>query len=236
MTRRLAAGLAGLLLAACASNPTPAPTTTVRGDQPMQSATTPSAAPTAMAILEHEVASFEAWRSTFDGYADARAAGGVRSARVSRSADAPNVVTVCLTGGSFESLQAFLGTPERRQAMQRAGVVSAPKITMAVPVEDLTVRDRALAGAFVRHRVADFDAWKRGFDARAGARAKGGVVGHAIARAKDDPAEVIVLLQADDLDALRRFTTSDDLRRAMTSLGVQGEPRITLVTTGPVGR
>ncbi|MBL8613091.1 MAG: hypothetical protein JNL38_37470 [Myxococcales bacterium] len=120
--------------------------------------------------------------------------------------------------------------------MQRAGVVGAPTITMAVAVEDLTVRDRALAGAFVRHRVADFDAWKRGFDARAGARAKGGVVGHAIARVKDDPADVIVLLQADDMDALRRFTTSDELRRAMTSLGVRGEPRITLATTGPVGR
>lgn len=235
MTRRLAAGLAGLLLSACASNPAPAPTATVR-DQSMQNTTIPAAAPTAIAILEHEVASFETWRSTFEGYADARAAGGVRSARVSRSVDAPNVVTVCLTGGSFESLQAFLGTPERRQAMQRAGVVGAPTITMAVAVEDLTVRDRALAGAFVRHRVADFDAWKRGFDARAGARAKGGVVGHAIARVKDDPADVIVLLQADDMDALRRFTTSDELRRAMTSLGVRGEPRITLATTGPVGR
>jgi len=244
MTRSKAAGLAGLLLSvlsasACAPSARPAPettTTATRGDQSMQTARTPATAPTAMAIVEHEVASFDAWKGAFEGHADARAAGGVRSARVSRATDAPNTVTVCLVGGSAESLQAFLATPERRQAMQRAGVVGTPTITLAVPVEDLTVRDRALPGAFLRHRVDDFDAWKRGFDARAGARAKGGVVGHAIARAKDDPNDVIVLLQAESLDALRRFTGSEDLRAAMRSLGVRGEPRVTLVTTGPVER
>lgn len=202
----------------------------------MQTAHTPATAPAALAIVEHDVASFETWKSAFDGYADGRRRGGVLSARVSRPEGAPNRVIVCVTGGSFEALGAFLANPERREIMKRGGVVGAPTTTLAVPVEDLTIHDRPLAGAFVRHRVADWDTWKRGFDARAGARAKGGVVGHAIARAKDDPKDVIVFLQAESVDALRAFTSSPDLVDAMASLGVQGKPVVTLVQAGAAER
>lgn len=186
-------------------------------------------APAAMAILEHEVAAFDAWKQTFESYAAGRRSAGILSARVSRSADAPNAVTVCLASGSFEALDAFFAQPERRALMERGGVLAPPRTTLAVPVDDLTVRDRPVAGAFVRARVADFDAWKRGFDARAAARANAGIIGHAIARAKDDPSEVIIVLQAEDVDTLRRFTSSDDLRRAMTETGVQAPPRVSFV-------
>lgn len=188
-----------------------------------------SSSPAAMAIVEHAVADFDTWKATFDALGDLRRRSGVLSARVCRSADGPDRVAVCLTADGFEAFSRLLADPDRRRAMERAGVIGNPVSTFAVPVEDRTVRDRRLPGAFTRHRVADFDAWKRGFDSFAAMRAQAGVVGHAVARVKDDPDEVIVMLQGESSEALSRFIASDERKQAMAALGVQGVPRDTLV-------
>jgi len=250
MTRTIeAAGIAGLLAVACAESARPPAATAatathpihsthaIHGDTSMQSPSPATVtAPVALAVVDIHVASFDAWKAGFDGHAAARRGAGVVSARVNRSADDPSAVTVCLLGGSAESLQTFLSSADRAEAMRRSGVVGTPRTTMTTPVEDVTVKDRPLAGAFVRHHVADFDAWKRGFDGRAAARAQGGVIGHAVARANDDPNEVIVFLQAESVDSLRRFTGSDDLRNAMTAAGVQGTPRVSFVQSLATGQ
>lgn len=195
----------------------------------MHSTSTNVRTPVVLAVVDLHVAAFDPWKSGFDGHASAREAAGVLFSRVNRSADDPTAVTVCLGGADLASLRAFLASPERAKIMKESGVVGTPTTTLTTPVEDLTLRDRPLAGAFVRHRVADFDAWKRGFDARAGARAKGGVVGHAIARGQDDPAEVIVFLQSESLTTLRAFASSDDLKAALAATGVIGAPRVSFV-------
>lgn len=238
MTRRLlAAGLAGLLACACS---TPSRHPSDLGVPPRDGAShgtlPPSPAPKAIAVVQLQVASFEAWKPAFDDFASARAAAGIAFTHVNRAADDANGVTVCLGAESFELLQAFLDSPERAQSMQRAGVVGRPTTTLWVPVEDQTVRAGALAGAFVRHRVVDFDAWKIGFDARAEARRRAGIVGHAIDRGKDDRDEVLVYLQADSSEALQRFTGSADLRDAMQKGGVIGPPEIALVQGLAYGR
>lgn len=236
MNRLEVTGLTGLFLSACVATRPPATTRpTTDGAPTMQMTSTTITTATAIAFIEHDVASFDSWKTTFDGFAEGRSAGGVVAARASRSVGAPNHVVVCLSGRSFADLSTFLASPARRQAMQSAGVIGTPVTTIATPVEDRTVRDRALSGAYVRHRVVDFDAWKRGFDDRSAARAKAGIVGHAVARTKDDPNDVIVFLQAEDPEALRRFTSSDDLKKAMTALGAEA-PRVTLVEAFPLER
>lgn len=220
MTRTLLAGLGGLVVACAPSARGPSSNP---GATPMHSSTH------VLAIIDLHVASFDEWKSGFDGHAAARKGAGVLSARVNRSADDPNAVTVCLVGSSFESLQTFLASPERAEVMKKSGVLGTPTTTMATVIEDLSIKDRPLAGAFVRHRVADFETWKRGFDGRAAARAQGGVIGHSVARTKDDPGEVIVFLQAENVEALRAFTGGDDLKSAMIAGGVQGAPRISFV-------
>lgn len=227
MIRRIqAAGLAVLLTVACA------PSTPSAKEPAMQ----PTAANTSLAVIDLHVESFDTWKAGFDGHAAARKNAGVLSARVNRSADDPNAVTVLLVGTSFDSLQSFLASPDRAEVMKKSGVIGTPTTTFANVVEDLTVRDRALAGALVRHRVEDFAHWKQGFDGRAAARAKGGVLGHAVAVGKDDPREVLVLLQAETVDALRTFTSGDDLKKAMAAGGVQGAPRVSFVQALAVGQ
>jgi hypothetical protein len=97
----------------------------------------------------------------------------------------------------------------------------------------MTVKDRALAGAIVRHEVSDYAAWKRGFDAHGPARAAAGIIGHAVNRVAQNPNVVVVYLQAETLDVLRAFASSPDLKKVMKDLDVVGEPDITL-TNGRV--
>ncbi len=58
--------------------------------------------------IEHPVSNFAAWKSTFDGYAERRQAGGVRRYQVLRLADDPNYLMIDLAFDSRTAAEAFL--------------------------------------------------------------------------------------------------------------------------------
>lgn len=72
---------------------------------------------------------------------------------------------------------------------------------------------------FVRHRVADYAAWRRVYDS-VGEMAEGGVAEEAVYRAADDPNEGLVMHRFGSSDAARSFMANPDLRQAMTDAGV----------------
>jgi hypothetical protein len=79
---------------------------------------------------------------------------------------------------------------------------------------------------YIRHRVADYDAWRQGYDAFAGQQQAGGVRAEAVYQSVDDPTDVTVWHDFDDAGAARAFVGSAELRDAMGSAGVQGEPQM----------
>jgi heme-degrading monooxygenase HmoA len=85
---------------------------------------------------------------------------------------------------------------------------------------------------FIRHRVADYTAWKPIFDAHGMTRRANGSQGGRILRSADDPHEVLVLLEWDDLRRARLFVDSDDLREAMHRAGVTDQPDIWFLADG----
>ncbi len=78
----------------------------------------------------------------------------------------------------------------------------------------------------IRHRVADIAVWKPVFDEHGMTRRANGSRGGRIFWSADDPLEVFVLLEWDDLERARFFADSDDLREVMARAGVSGEPEI----------
>src|SRR6185436_14330328 len=90
-------------------------------------------------------------------------------------------------------------------------------------------KDPALAGAIVRHEVSDYAAWKRAFDGHADARARAGIIGHAVNVSAQKPNVVITYLQAESHEALRAFTSMPELKEVMKAAGVIGAPHIELV-------
>jgi hypothetical protein len=76
----------------------------------------------------------------------------------------------------------------------------------------------------IRHRVADYDTWKRVFDGDADTcRAHGSGMAR-VFRSDSDPDEVWLLMEWDDLARARLFTRSDDLLDLIERAGVTDRP------------
>ena len=190
-------------------------------------AQTQKQAPVIAVVVTHDVENYETWQRAFVAHAPSRQKAGIIGAHINRHADNPNRLSVYLAGTDADRLAAFLASTDLMTVMRDAGVKGPPHIAKVTPVEDMTVKDRPLAGVIVRHEVKDFSAWKRAFDAHGATRAKAGIVGHALNRSVDAPNVVIAYLQAESLDALRAFAASADLKQVMQNAGVVGPPELT---------
>jgi hypothetical protein len=78
----------------------------------------------------------------------------------------------------------------------------------------------------IRHKVEDVATWKSVFDEHGPAREGHGSRGGQLFRNADEPDEVFVLLEVDELGTARRFAQSEDLRNTMRRAGVRDEPDI----------
>ena len=78
----------------------------------------------------------------------------------------------------------------------------------------------------VRHKVQDFEKWKLAFDRHGSTREASGSKGGFLFRNAQDPSEVIVLLEWEELEQARQFAQSQDLRQAMEQAGVVDQPDV----------
>jgi heme-degrading monooxygenase HmoA len=78
----------------------------------------------------------------------------------------------------------------------------------------------------VRHKVEDYERWKPVFDEHATVREQSGSMGGRLWRSADDPNEVVILFEWDNMENARRFYSSDDLRETMQRAGVVDQPDI----------
>jgi hypothetical protein len=83
-----------------------------------------------------------------------------------------------------------------------------------------------MALVIVRHKVKDFAAWKRVFNAHAPARGTAGLSNTRLYRSVDDPSEVVILFDTDDIAKAQQFVDSADLKSAMTAAGVIDKPDV----------
>ena len=78
----------------------------------------------------------------------------------------------------------------------------------------------------VRHKVRDFKTWKPVYDAHKPKRAEAGLNEKHLFRSVDDPNEVVLLFEAQDLTRAKAFGSSADLRHKMEEGGVVDKPTI----------
>ena len=81
----------------------------------------------------------------------------------------------------------------------------------------------------MRHKVEDFAAWKPVFDDHSETRAAFGSKGGQLFRNAEDPNEIILLAEVEDLDRIRELLASDDLRQRMQEAGVSDQPDVYLM-------
>ena len=82
-------------------------------------------------VVRHTAADYEKWRPVFDGDAARRkAAGATGVTQVFRDVDDPNTLTVILEWDTAANASKFMADPALREAMQKAGVVGMPAVSV----------------------------------------------------------------------------------------------------------
>jgi hypothetical protein len=76
----------------------------------------------------------------------------------------------------------------------------------------------------VRSKVRDFKTWKPVYDAHLPARSDAGLTEKYLLRNADDPNEIVILFEAQDLNRAKTFAASEDLRQRMQESGVVDKP------------
>jgi len=84
----------------------------------------------------------------------------------------------------------------------------------------------------VRHKVQDFAKWKPVYDEHQATRRAGGSKGARLFRSADNPNEVIMLFEWDQLKNARQFIQSEDLRKTMEKAGVADRPDVYFLEEG----
>ena len=77
--------------------------------------------------------------------------------------------------------------------------------------------------ALVRHRVDDFDGWKKAYDDFAPTQAEHGVRAHQVLRSIENPNDVVVTHTFDSREAASAFFAMPELKEAMSQAGVNAD-------------
>jgi heme-degrading monooxygenase HmoA len=89
-------------------------------------------------IVRHQVADFGIWKKEFDAMHDIRMSHGWIGHEVLRDTADPNKVTIINKVRSVKDAKAYGASAELKEAMQIAGVVSTPDITILQDEEILS--------------------------------------------------------------------------------------------------
>ena len=83
--------------------------------------------------INHSVKDYDTWKAGYDAMPPTVA--GAKFARVNRSVDDPNLITVVSGFESLDTLNAFVADPRLKDAMVEAGVIGSPRIEIVEEVE-----------------------------------------------------------------------------------------------------
>ena len=76
----------------------------------------------------------------------------------------------------------------------------------------------------IRHRVAEFAAWKVAYDAHAIARSAAGLKDKEVLRDINDPNQIVLIFEVGDVQKAKEFSESSSLQEAMRGAGVTDKP------------
>ena len=94
-------------------------------------------------MVQHTVSDYDAWKAVFDEHQAVRTRHGATGHLLYRGANDPNEVTVINQFPSREQAEAFAADPSLKDAMERGGVISEPRLTWAQETEAVDYKAKA---------------------------------------------------------------------------------------------
>jgi hypothetical protein len=178
--------------------------------------------------VTHTVKDFAAWLKVYQAKSDS-------NSRVSLyvSPEDPNLVTVFELTVSHEDAKKMFASEDLKKVMQEAGVSSEPVFMYF----DMKYRNMEKSPkkyrVLVSHEVADYDAWKKVFDADAPRRAEASLELRALSTDADNPKMVYIMFATEDANQAKGMMDTDDLKAKMKEAGVISEPKVTVLMMPP---
>lgn len=83
-----------------------------------------------------------------------------------------------------------------------------------------------MVNVWVRHKVSNFDQWKKVFDSNLGARKAGGQLSCRVFYSEDDARDVVLFFEWSSRVAAESFLSSAQASKGMSDSGVAGEVEI----------
>ena len=81
-----------------------------------------------------------------------------------------------------------------------------------------------MAHLLVHHKVEDYNKWKPFFDEHASFRSQNGCKDGKVFRSTNNPNEIFILFEWDNIANAQKFAQSDNLKEIMKKAGVIGMP------------
>lgn len=178
-------------------------------------------------VIKHKVADYDKWRKEYDAHDSVRQAYGISHYVIGRGMDDRNTVMVIDKMNDVMKAKEFSAMPSLKEAMKKAGVTGSPEFAYYEVIRNdeskINLKDRLM----VTHRVKDFDAWVKVYDAEGVAkRMEEGLIDRGMARSVDDPNMVTLVFAISDMDKAKASINSEEKKKLMTEAGVEGAPQM----------
>jgi hypothetical protein len=215
------------LLASCNSGDKKT-TETPTGDTttaPDATASTIVTTPQLMMMVKHKVKDYAAFKTVYDGHDSVRRANGLHSYVLGRGMDDSMMVMVALKADDLEKAKGFSKDAVLKTAMQKAGVVGAPEISIVNVVWQDTVNVGSIPRVMTTFTVKDFDVAKKAFEEGRQERMDNGVTDRQYAHDADDNHKVSMVTALTDVEKAKAYWASDAVKKRIEAGGLTTQPQ-----------
>ena len=202
----------------------PADTATAKMDNPV---TTSPSGPMSTMIVRIKVADYAKWKPAYEAHDSSRLANGLHNYVIGRGTEDSNMLLVAMIMDDANKAKAFADSKDLKDKMKESGVVGAPAVMdfLEAVMNDSTAI-KATVRVMIRHKVKDWDAWKKSFDSHKQARMDAGLTDRVVGHTVGDTHNVTLVFAVSDMDKAKAFMNSQDLKDKMKEAGVDGAPDI----------
>ena len=197
--------------------------TTTKKEETAPMPTAP-AKPANVMLVWHKVANYAKWLALYESHDTARVAKGLHNYIIGRGVADSNMVMIALWMDDADKAKAFAADPGLKAAMQKGGVMGAPKFAYV----DIQLLDSSTNASTLRvmrmAKVKDYDAWKKGFDSTKQVRMDAGLKDRAIGYSVGDNHNLTIVYAVSDKKKAEAFFNSPELKARMKAGGVEGNP------------
>ena len=200
----------------------PADSSTIKAPE----TTPPPVKPSNLMIITAKLVNFAKWLPDYESHDSLRKSFGLHNFTVARGVKDSNMVMVALKMDDPARAKEFANSADLKARMKKSGVVGPPTISfLDMQMLDETPNTTSTR-VMIKHKVKDWDAWKKSFDGHKQARMDAGLTDRALGYEVGNNKMVSIVLLVSDMKKAEDFSKSEDLKKKMQEGGVDGPPTV----------